>query len=54
MSTGIWWRILPIDDYYNDISVEMGVDYEDLLQKSFDEEEKEKFGDSSDGYGANK
>ena len=31
LAKSIWWRILPLDDDYDDISVGMGVDYEDLL-----------------------
>ena len=31
LSEGIWWRILPLEDGYDDISVGMGIDWEDLL-----------------------
>ena len=33
MNEGIWWRILPLalEDDYDDISVGMGIDWEDLL-----------------------
>ena len=28
---GIWWRILPLEDGYDDISVGTGINWEDLL-----------------------
>ena len=31
LNEGIWWRILPLEDGYDDISVGMGINWEDLL-----------------------
>ena len=31
LNEGIWWRILPLEDGYDDLSVGMGIDWEDLL-----------------------
>ena len=31
LSEGIWWRILPLEESYDDIAVGMGIDWEDLL-----------------------
>ena len=31
LNEGIWWRILPLEDGYDNISVGMGIDWEDLL-----------------------
>ena len=31
LSEGIWWRILPLEDGYDNISVGMDIDWEDLL-----------------------
>ena len=31
LEEGIWWRILPVEEKYDDISVGVGVDWGDML-----------------------
>ena len=31
LSENVWWRILPVEDDFDDISVGMGIHWEDLL-----------------------
>ena len=31
LSEGIWWRVLPLEDDFDDICVDIGVDWDDLL-----------------------